>query len=395
MLIHFAASLYLGIVSVNFKNQFYIHKQIDKHFKIETMKHFILSFTLLFATAVQATVRTVSNTPSTLAQFNTIQAAVDVSLTGDTIYVHGSPNQYAAFTQTNKQLTIIGPGWSPDKNLPFTAQIQGCTITGATSSNSEYQGLTFVTALQISTAHPDNLRFIRNHFVSIDVNMTQGSTTYNGYLFEANIFDNATANGIASSTYQNFLFQNNSFFENGAVRDGNLSGFNNCVNVLFDHNLWYGSGSTIRNVTNNSINRFMTFSNNIFVRRTFNAGRVLNSTFNNNITFNAGVNNPWANDGNVNGAGNVENQDPQMANQAAVNAGTASSISDFTIAAGPANNTGSDAKDMGFLFDATGSLNWVNSRSSRLPRIFSMNVITPTVPAGGNVTINVDARISN
>jgi hypothetical protein len=359
------------------------------------MKQFFSFILMLMALTLQATVHTVSNLPTTLAQFNNIQTAVNAAANGDTIYIHGSPNAYFAFTQTNKQLTIIGPGFLPDKNSPFTAQIPGITISGATCANSEYQGLVVTSTTAINTNKPDNLRFVRNHFLGNSIQMLAGGVTYTGYLFEGNIFDNSSLDGTSGSTYQNFLFQNNSFYENGTVRDGNLSGFNNCINVLFDHNVWYGPATGTRNITNSSVNRFMTFSNNIFVRRSFNTGRVFNSTFNNNITFNAGVNNPWVNDGNVNGVGNVENQDPQMANQTAVNAGTASSISDFSIAAGPANNSGSDGKDMGFLFDAAGSLNWANSRNSRLPRIFSMNVITPTVPAGGNVTINVDARISN
>ncbi len=345
-------------------------------------------------------VHTVSNTPSTLAQFNTIQAAVNAAATGDTIYVHGSPNTYAAFTQTNKQLTIIGPGWAPDKNLPFTAQIQGWTVTGATCANSEYQGLVIVggSTLIINSAKPDNLRFIRNHFISGSIAISQGGTTYTGYLFEGNIFDNSSVDASTTSTYQNFIFQNNSFFENGTVRDGNFNGFFNSVNVMFNHNLWYGAGSGVRNIATSSNNRFLTFVNNIFVRRNA-SNSISSSTYNNNITFYPAGSTapaiPWTVNSNVDGGGNVDNQDPQMANQAAVNAGTASSISDFTIAAGPANNTGSDGKDMGFFFDAVGSLNWANSRNSRLPRIFSMNVISPTVPAGGNVTINVDARISN
>lgn len=61
------------------------------------------AFFLLLISIAQATVRTVSNVPSTLAQFNTIQAAVDASNNGDTVYVHGSPNQYAGFTITNKK----------------------------------------------------------------------------------------------------------------------------------------------------------------------------------------------------------------------------------------------------------------------------------------------------
>lgn len=345
-----------------------------------------------------ATVHTVSNTPATLAQFNNIQTAVNAAANGDTIYIHGSPNAYFAFTQTNKQLTFIGPGWSPDKNLPFTANVPGCTITGAGCANSEYQGLVFTSTMSINSSKPDNLRFIRNYFGGNSISINQGGVTYSGYLFEGNVFDNSSLDASTSSTYQNFLLQNNNFFENGTVRDGNLNGFFNSINVLFNHNVWLGPGSGIRNVGTSSNNRFLTFSNNIFIRRNASSS-ISSSTYNNNITFYpAGSTNPgapWLANGNVDGGGNIDNQDPQMANQTAVNAGTASSISDFSIAAGPANNSGSDGKDMGFLFDAVGSLNWVNSRNSRLPRIFSMNVVTPTVPAGGTVTINVDARISN
>jgi hypothetical protein len=355
----------------------------------------LFSLMLLGITASTfATVHTVSNSPASLAQFNNIQAAVNAAATGDTIYVHGSPNFYTAFTQTNKQLTIIGPGWTPDKNLPFTALVQGCTITGSTCANSEYQGLTFTSGLQISAAHPDNLRFIRNNFSTIDINMNQGGTTYIGYLFEGNVFDNATANASTSSTYQNILFQNNYFYENGTIRDANFNGFFNSINVLFNHNLWFGPGSGVRNVATSSNNRFLIFANNIFVRRNP-ANSISSSTYNNNITFNAGTNNPWAVNSNVDGGGNVENLDPQMQAQTAVNAGTNNATADYTITAGPANNTASDGKDIGLLFDPAGSLNWTNSRNSRLPRIFSMNVITPTVAAGGSITVNVDARISN
>ena len=218
---------------------------------------------------------------------------------------------------------------------------------------------------------------------------------YSGYLFEGNMFDNSSADVTSSSTYQNFLFQNNYFYESGCCRDGNLGGgWFNSINVLFNHNLWFGPGSSTRNITDGNVHRFLTFTNNIFVRRNFN-GRVSSSTFNNNITFNAGVNDPWLFNGNVDGGGNVANQDPQMAAQSSVNAGTNNSLLDFTIAAGPANNAGTDGKDMGLLYDGTGSLNWNNSRNSRLPRIFSMNIVNPTVAAGANITVNVVANTSN
>lgn len=360
------------------------------------MKHFSLIALFAFAcSSLLATVHTVSNNPSTIAQFNTINAAIAAAANGDTVYVHGSPNTYAAFTITNKQLVIMGPGFAPDKNLPFTALVNGCTITGATSANTELQGLTFVSTISVNSNHPDNLRFIRNNFAGISISMNQGGTTYTGYLFESNLFDNSSADATSSSTYTNILFQNNYFYESGCCRDGNLAGgWFNCVNVLLNHNLWFGPGSSTRNVTDGNAHRFMTFTNNIFVRRNFN-GRVSSSTFNNNITFNAGVNDPWLLNGNVDGGGNVVNQDPQMAAQTAVNAGTNNGIADYTIAAGPANNTASDGKDMGLLYDVTGSLNFTNCRNSRLPRIFSMSIVNPTIAPGANLTVNVVANTSN
>jgi hypothetical protein len=350
----------------------------------------ILLLAVLYSNAI---IRTVSNSPSTLAQFNTIQAAINASSSGDTVYVHGSPNAYVAFTLTNKQLVIIGPGWSPNKNLPFSAVVPGCTITGASCANTEIQGLVFTSTLSISTNHPDNLRFIRNQFFNLGIQIAEGSVTYSGYLFEGNMFDNAQAQGTSGSTYQNFLFQNNYFYENGTVLDGNVAGFFNSVNVLFNHNLWFGPGSSSRNCFSSNC-RFMTLTNNIFVRRdAANANSF--STFNNNITFNAVVNTPWASNSNVDAGGNVSNQDPQMVNQTAINAGTDNPLNDFTIAAGPANNTGSDGKDMGLLFDAVGSLNWTTSRGSRLPFIFSMNIVNPTIPVGGTLNVQVEARKNN
>jgi hypothetical protein len=61
----------------------------------------------------------------------------------------------------------------------------------------------------------------------------------------------------------------------------------------------------------------------------------------------------------------------------------------------PANNTGSDGKDMGLLFDATGSLNWSNSNMSRIPFIIDMNILTTTITAGGTLNVQVGASRNN
>src|SRR5688572_11382570 len=113
------------------------------------MKYLTATLLSLFiGTYSFATVRTVSNTPSTLAQFSTIQAAIDASSDGDTVYVYGSPNTYTSFTILDKKIAVIGPGWSPDKDLALTANVSGCIIrnsaAGGTPDGSELQGLHFV-----------------------------------------------------------------------------------------------------------------------------------------------------------------------------------------------------------------------------------------------------------
>ncbi len=372
------------------------------------MKKFISAVLLLIVLGAQATVRTVSNFPATIAQFSTIQAAVDASSAGDTVYVHGSPNQYSSFDLVSKQLVVIGPGWAPDKQLPFEAVINtdivvsgvnGVDISGASSGGAVIHGLTFVggTGIRINTTAINNLRFIRLHMANSPI-LFSGSVSsgnWSGYLFEGCIINNSQirSDNPTVHNFSNFLFQNNLFYENGCCVGGNIQGFTNTSSIMFDHNLWYGPGSSSRDCFNGNC-RFLTLTNNIFVRRNA-ASQNSFSTFNNNITFNTTNNTPWLSNSNVNSGGNIDNQDPQMADQAIVNAGTLNATANFTIAAGPANNAGADGKDMGLLYDIVGSLNWNNSRNSRLSRIFSMNVLTPTVASGGTVTVNVEARVSN
>ncbi len=346
----------------------------------------ILAAALLFATITQATIRTVSNFPSNVAQFNTLQAAVNASAAGDTILVHGSPTDYAGCI-LDKKLTILGPGFSPNKQLPFTASVGRIDLNDG-SANTEIQGLVSAGAIFVNHPNVINIRIIRNKFyLSGFVCYVGGS----GFVFEGNYFHSSVIAFFSynGGTYSNIVIQNNLFMDR--VVSYMFDGFgSNCTNVLFDHNIINGNGGSL---TFRGPSSFLTFTNNIFVNT--NPGYVSSSTFNNNITFNCSNNNIWNVSGNVNSGGNVENQDPQMVAQAIVNAGIDNPIADFTIAAGPANNAASDGKDMGLLFDVTGSLNWTNSRMASLPYINTMNITTPTVAPGGNVEVNVQAKISN
>ncbi|MBK8683853.1 MAG: hypothetical protein IPN26_02085 [Bacteroidetes bacterium] len=141
----------------------------------------------------------------------------------------------------------------------------------------------------------------------------------------------------------------------------------------------------------------MMFKNNIFVNvdninTVYNGQNVMNNTFQNNLTYNCVNNSPWTFANNIDLGGNISNQNPQMGSQAAVDAGTTNPLLDFSIASGPANNTGTDGKDLGVLFDETSTMNWAYGRNSRLPYIHTMNVLNSSVPAGGTLNVQIQAR---
>ena len=78
--------------------------------------------------------------------------------------------------------------------------------------------------------------------------------------------------------------------------------------------------------------------------------------------------------------------------QVAILAKTNDPLLNFTIVSGQANNSGTDVKDLGLLFDTTGSLNWNNCRMSRIPYVFNFTIITPNVGPGQMVHFNLEAR---
>lgn len=356
------------------------------------MKQFFLFLSLGIFINSYATVRTVSNNPSTLAQYNTVQAAVNASISGDTIYIHGSPVMYPAFTIADKRLILLGPGWAPIKNFnPHPATIYDMTLTGTGADNCEIQGLVVHVSVTITGFnHPNNVRFIRNQFKGA-INLTSASPFY-GFVFEDNWFDGAFVNAGSTVQHTNWLFRNNIFYSTSS--NGNVTGFFNTQNVIFDHNLWYGPSGAAANAFGPNC-RSLIISNNIFVRRNAATNNTF-SLFNNNITYNAGVNDPWAAAyNNSDNGGNIDNQNPLMFNQDSVNAGINNPQLNFTIASGPANNSSSDGKDMGLLYDATGILNWANSRISRIPYLYSMHITNPIVNAGGTLNVQVEARKSN
>lgn len=360
-------------------------------------KYFVPLFCLLTINGY-ATIRTVSNSHPTVAQFGTIQEAIDASSSGDTVHVLGSTLNYASFTITNKKLTIIGPGFAPDKEAGQPATIDQGVITGTGSANSVIMGMRFLN-FSINAPFPAGLQFIRNYFDGgafapyPRLLRFSGGGVCKNYLFESNAF-NCFQLFSESPELENFVFRNNYFhFNNNFYGPGIFRRFTNCINVVIDHNLFMGPGDGSTNIFSEN-SRSLTLSNNIFLHMdaaTENTG----SYFNNNITFEAGNNTPWLSNGNTDGGGNISNTTPQMVAQNAANAGIFNVLADYRILDGPANNTSSDGKDIGLLYDETGPYNWARARNSRLPGVARMQLPNAFIQQGGSLEVKFKAVKTN
>ena len=343
------------------------------------MKISLLVLFVIVASSAFATIHSVSNV-DTSAQFFTIQAACDASQSGDSIYVLASPTNYDGFTINNKKLAVFGPGWSPFTG--GTAIINGdqfgtaCTLTGTGASGSELQGLIFYGAIRIENSNINDLIFYRNRLYTI---LFANGQSENNYRFEGNWFVDGGQGypaGIFGSSLSNSVIRNNLFF-GGALRymTGN--------NVILYHNLFYGRQSDFFQTSH------LILSNNIIQ---IDVSGTSFSTFNNNITYNAGNNTPWNTNNNIDAGGNIANTNPQMADEASVDADVNYPLLNFTIAQGPGNNSGSDGKDMGLLFDKGGVTNWSNSRAAHLPYITGFTITNQNIFTGGYIYFNVSAK---
>jgi hypothetical protein len=327
-----------------------------------------------------ARIRTVSNTDSA-AQYITIQAACDASLSGDSIFVSGSAVAYARFTIDNKRLFVFGPGWSPDKSNALTCRISGCVVEGRGASGSELHGLTFTSSVQINSTSLgiNNLTFIRNKFESVVIYLYY---SLSNFLFEGNWFENSYVNA-ASGNLSSVIFVNNIFFHATNYNIYGLAG----TNIMFNHNLWYGSATGSPDCFNACAN--LMIMNDIFVRRNAANGNS-NSSFQMSLTYLTTNNTPWKSNGSRDG-GNQAGINPLMVAQTSVNTGVNNPLLDFSIPSGPANNAGNDGKDLGLLYDI-GRTNWTRSRASNLPFIYKMTITSMLIQLGTNLQVTVDAK---
>ncbi|WP_435356362.1 hypothetical protein [Emticicia sp. SJ17W-69] len=369
------------------------------------MKKLNFTLFLLLSLASRAAIFTVNNNPGG-AMYSSLQGAIDAAAYGDTIYVHGSTTSYGDATIIGKKLTVIGPGMEPDVTPSFRATIGNLRILNIDDENSNgcvIMGLNFEGSLRSNTAYANpivkNLKIVRNRFQNAKLVFDNGIGFISGHLVEGNFFLNSTIDVPSNNPILNCIFINNIMCRNNS-NSYFLYGFANCSNVVFDHNVFYSNDNTNSPLFFSTINNVI-FKNNVFSKLLNNVtphnggANIFNCSFLNNITFNCADNSPWLLGNNANLGGNITNQSPQMVSQTDINNAVGSSLLNFTIATGVANNAGTDGKDLGVLFDTNTYMNWTNGRNSRIPYIRTITINNTTVTQGGTLQLQLTTRRAN
>jgi len=336
---------------------------------------FLLIFCCSFFLS-EAKIITVSNNTNSPGQYTSLQAAINASLAGDSIYVHGSATSYGNVT-VNKQLTFIGTGHNPKKSIPLVSEIGNIQLD-ILANTSDASG-TRIIGFKLSGVFgytggggTKNILIARNSFGS------SGSQIYitgSGWKIENNVlnFQYINLNNNANITIQNNIFSTT------------YIAYSNKPSVLIVNNIFLGitPATALYTVTNANI------ANNIFSGSSPKGTSIDNNVFSNNITYHTAYDTiPF---GTNLGSGNFVAKNPQFTN---VPANAFNYNYDFSLkSTSPGKNAGTDGKDIG-IYGGTASFPDLTG-SPAIPQIKSLSILNPVIPVGDSLKVVIKAKKQN
>lgn len=326
------------------------------------------TFTLLvsllgFVNLAFAGVITVSNRPGDSAQFSSLQDAINSASAGDSIYISGSLQDYGSAVISQK-LTLIGPGFNPNKEQPLKASIYSIVLdTG--SDGSAFVGLIIQQSISANYVEVNDILVSRCEVGGIYAYSTDENN------FQANwVVENCIVYYIWS---QGFNGNHNWLIINNLIRDS-----------VYDINFSQISNNVFHNSNNPAfyLTEFCVIANNILYNS--NPTGVENSTFSNNLSFGGFTPDiPYGSNG---GLGNIVGQNPLFVNVPDVNF---SHTYDYSLQAGsPGIDAGIDGTDMG-LFGGNG---FIATGEPSLPVVTVLTILNPIVPLNGQISVQVQGR---
>ncbi len=344
------------------------------------MKNSLLLFIIALATgAGHAATFTVNNSNPSPGQYTTINAAIAAAAAGDTILVTGTPIDYGSFTVDKNNLTFIGAGHNPDKDLSYSSYVQNISFV-ANLNGCKVQG--FNLSFLGGAPNADNIT-VEFCLIRAALNCVQFCNDWviKNCVFACNITC-CVIEGNGQPGRSNIVITNN-IFDNGSQLC-NLANGNNGI-VISNNIFLRGTGSdagAFINLDNAEI------SNNIFYQAK--PTGVSNCVFSNNLSFGATSNElPPVACTTCTGTGNFVNQDPLFTTY--TSGQNFQYAHNFILQAGsPGHNAGTDGTDLGVY-----GLNNVFSETGEppIPVVRTLTIANPNTAQGA--VLNVTVTISN
>lgn len=363
------------------------------------MKKFGSLFVLLAVLVpsfVQAKVRTVSNYIPNSAQYDNVQAAINASNLGDTVYIHGSPINYGNFT-IDRRLCLIGAGYNLANNrynynteigtisfdsikvLPtLPKHIKGSQLVGLRFSSVSMGAYNFIRDLIIDRCHGSVTMagsnwIVKNSWLSIQVNpQISMSASGSPYRLSRNLtINNCFITGL-----------NNGSSTTGAYGFAPGMVVNHCI---FPNGVPYTTGAV--------------FNNNIFlgsVYTTTSSTSYAGNVYNNNMTYQANTTLALLPGLYNTGANNKNNAFPAFTSVTTYSLGSPSiAFNSFDFTLDPSSqgyNAGTNGTNLGI----TGGSYPMNGSDlegrPRLPLVTELSIFNPVINQGQPLNVRIKAK---
>jgi hypothetical protein len=337
-------------------------------------KFFLAIFSMfLIKMNVHATIHTVNNGALSAGSFTNLQSAINAASNGDTLYIHGSTNNYGDIT-LKKKLTLIGAGYF---------------VTGTETNNlsTSIGDITMDTIFNVSGASGCKL-------ISLEFGQMM---LVNSNYFPVNTFISrckiTTAQSFPNSIIENSILSNlyvrasSAVIRNNIIR--NFAGYSVvAVNVIIDHNIFSGGYP--------SYISYALFTNNIFfdVNPVTQWYGVENCIFNNNlISDNTSIVLPF---GNNTGTGNITTVLPSYQfNNTLISNSPTPWIFNWTLnTSSPGNNAATDGTDIG-IYGGNFPMKNLTGASNLIPQMNMMNISNSSIPLNGILNVSFKSRKQN
>jgi hypothetical protein len=248
----------------------------------------------LFAANLSATVRTVNNAPNAPAQYQTIQAAVDAAVAGDSIMVEGSGIAYTAPT-VSKKLVFIAPGFNNGSFNHKKVRLTGTFTLSAGADASVIMGFSSdgtgwtieIGCADIRVEKVDfGWQYYNNYYLGYINAVTGGiiiADGCSGAIFQDNLIGNLTQ--TATGPMSGIIFLHNFFMKDYHANQSGIVISNLNGDYLFKNNIFHVDGYNINFSHLMASITGVTFENNIFDFAFWgDFGTLSGCTFNNNMT---------------------------------------------------------------------------------------------------------------